>query len=252
MNNITTNSELTKSLFSRREFENLHLSYTKEFSFYSAVQEGDIERLESLMVPLSDSSHGNLSNNALRNLQYHFCIGVAMVSRFCVDGGMDHESAYTLSDLYIQKADIATSLIEINSLHMQMVYDYASRMQKLHQESIASKPIILCIDYIHTHLHGPITLQTLANHVNLNSSYLSTLFKKETGLSLHYYINDKKIDAAKNLLQYSEYAPIDIANYLSFSSHSHFISTFKKHTGYTPCAFRNQKFHSNWKESIQI
>lgn len=252
MNNELTNSQLTKSLFSNREFETLHLSYTTEFSFYSAVQKGDINRLESILVPLTDSAHGHLSENPLRNLQYHFCIGVAMITRFCVDGGMDHESAYTLSDLYIQKADKSTTLKEINDLHIQMSYDYAQRMQKLHQESLASKPIILCFDYIHTHLHGQITLKELADHVNLNPSYLSSLFNSETGVHLHYYINEKKIDAAKNLLQYSEYTSIDIANYLSFSSHSHFISTFKKHTGSTPRAFRNKNFRSNWNQSIPI
>ena len=111
---------------------------------------------------------------------------------------------------------------------------------------------IRSIDYIHTHLHGQITLETLADYVQLNPSYLSALFKKETGVRLHLYINEKKIDAAKNLLQYSEYSSIDIANYLSYSSHSHFISTFKKHTGFTPRAFRNQKFRSNWNQTIQI
>jgi AraC-like DNA-binding protein len=245
--NEITPSDLTKTLFSRREFEMSHLSYAKEFSFYSAVQNGDLELLKSLLVPLTDSSHGNLSKDPLRNLKYHFCIGVAMVARFCVDGGMNHESAYTLSDLYIGKADLSNSLDEINALHIQMAYDYAGRMQKLLQESINSKAIIQCIDYIHMHLHGSITLKKLATHVNLNPSYLSTLFKKETGYSLHFYINERKIDAAKNLLQYSDYPSIDIANYLSFSSHSHFISTFKKHTGFTPRAFRNQKFRSNWK-----
>ena len=250
MKKETTDSALTKSLFTQREYEKVHLSYTKEFSFYSAVQEGDLTRLKVLLVPLTDSTHGLLSNNPLRNLQYHFCIGVAMITRFCVDGGMDHESAYTLSDLYIQKADTSASIYQINQLHMQMVFDYAKRMQKLHQESVSSKAIILCLDYIHSHLHNSIRLNTLASIVSLNPSYLSTLFKKETGINVSLYIMNKKIEAAKNLLQYSEYSSVDIANYLSFSSHSHFISIFKKHTGLTPCAYRNKKFRTNWKQSI--
>ncbi len=245
-----TDSDLTKSLFTQREYDKLHLSYTKEFSFYSAVQEGDIDRLKDLLVPLTDSAHGFLSKNPIRNLQYHFCIGVAMITRFCVDGGMEHELAYTLSDLYIQKVDTCTLIEQINHLHIQMVYDYANRMQKLHQEAISSKTIVLCLDYIHMHLHDSIRITTLASMVGLNASYLSSLFKKETGQNIHAYIMEKKIEASKNLLQYSEYSSIDIANYLSFSSHSHFISVFKKHMGLTPCAYRNKKFRSNWNQSI--
>lgn len=247
MKKENTNSELTKSLFIQREDEKRHLSYNEEFSFYSAVQEGDLPLLKKLLVPLTDSAHGSLSNNPIRNMQYHFCIGVAMVTRFCVDGGMDHELAYTLSDLYIQRADHISNVEQINQLQKEMVFDYANRMRKLHQESISSKSIVLCLDYIHSHLHDPIPLHTLATIVSLNPSYLSTLFKKQTGLSVHAYIMDKKIEASKNLLQYSAYSSVDIANYLSFSSHSHFINVFKKHTGITPCAFRNKKFRSNWK-----
>lgn len=239
--------ELTKSLFTQREFEKLHLSYTKEFSFYYAVQKGDLPRLKTLLVPLTDSAHGFLSKNIIRNMQYHFCIGVAMITRFCVDGGMDHELAYTLSDLYIQRADNSITVEQINHLHMQMVYEYTNRMRKLHQETISSKSIILCLDYIHSHLHDSININTLASIASLNPSYLSTLFKKQTGLSVHSYIIDKKVEAAKNLLQYSTYSSVDIANYLSFSSHSHFIFVFKKHIGITPCAFRNKKFRSHWK-----
>ena len=47
------------------------------------------------------------------------------------------------------------------------------------------------------------------------------------------------IQAAENLLKYSEYSFIEITNYLCFSSESHFIHTFKKYTGCTPIEFRN-------------
>lgn len=96
------------------------------------------------------------------------------------------------------------------------------------------------MDYIYYHLNEKIHLQDLAKYVNLNSSYLSTLFKKETGLSVSDYILKRRMDAAKNMLQYSDYTYGDISVILAFSSQSHFIQVFKKQTGLTPREYRSK------------
>jgi AraC-like DNA-binding protein len=49
------------------------------------------------------------------------------------------------------------------------------------------------------------------------------------------------VEAAKNMLLYSEYSLDEIANYLAFASTSYFISTFKKSAGMTPREYRNVK-----------
>ncbi len=51
---------------------------------------------------------------------------------------------------------------------------------------------------------------------------------------------------AKNLLQYSEYSVIDIANRLSFSSQSHFIQQFREIVGMTPKKFRDINYMVQW------
>ena len=72
------------------------------------------------------------------------------------------------------------------------------------------------------------------------------------GVSLSQYILDLKIEKAKNLLQYSEYNIVDIANYLSFSSQSHFIQVFQKKTGLTPHKYRTQNFRQEWQQMAQL
>ena len=76
---------------------------------------------------------------------------------------------------------------------------------------ICSKPVVDCIDYIYEHLHTRITVKDLADHVNLNPSYLSRLFKKETGTAIGEYIQIKKIETAQNMLVYSDYTLSQIA-----------------------------------------
>lgn len=105
-----------------------------------------------------------------------------------------------------------------------------------------SKKNMLSIYY---HLHEPIHTEILAEHVGLNRSYLSTLFKKETGQTLSQYILSKRIEAAQNMLRFSDYSYAEIAASLAFSSQSHFIRVFRAQTGYTPKEFRNRFFRKS-------
>lgn len=243
--------EWYRSEFVNHEMLEGHRILENELSFYDAIANGNIEFVEDNCKRkdfTNPEGMGVLSNNALQNLRYHFVIGVAMITRYCVHAGMEQEKAYSLSDFYILKMDKCQTLEEIAELHDVMCIDICKQMNVLRNSQILSKPIVLCIDYIYSHIHNRITVSELAEHLNLSESYLSKLFHKEMGLPISQYILNLKIEKAKNLLQYSEYTIIDIANYLSFSSQSHFIQVFQKFTGLTPHKYRTQNFRTNWDE----
>lgn len=242
------NTTLTKVLFNQREHDLIHTSYDKELSFYSAVKSGDVEQVINSMSPLTSNGLGQLSTTPIRNLQYHLVVSIALITRFCIEGGLDQEVAYTLSDLFIQKVDKCMVEQEISDLHQTMVIEYTKRMSELTKSSVNSKPIDLCLDYISKHYHDPLTLKEIADYVGLNATYLSSLFKKEMGFTLTHYIQEKKIEAIMNMLKFSDYSYSDISNYFSFSSHSHFIYTYRKHTGMTPKQYRDKYHDTNWKK----
>lgn len=74
----------------------------------------------------------------------------------------------------------------------------------------------------------------------MNPSYLSTLFKKEVGMSISEYVQSAKVNEAKNLLSYTSHSMSDISSLLNFYDQSHFIRVFKKYTGVTPKQFKNE------------
>ena len=119
-------------------------------------------------------------------------------------------------------------------------------MRLLQKNAALSKPIAQCIDYIYAHISSRITIEELAAYTALSPSYLSRLFKQNLGVSISDYIREKKIEKAQNLLRFSDYTYIEIANYLSFSSQSHFIQTFEHYVGMTPKQYRGSKYKSNW------
>lgn len=241
--------ELTRTEFKNREYMISHIPYDREMAFYQSIRNGDMNEMHRLFKPLCAEGFGKLSDNSLRNLKYHLIITVAFITRYCIEGGLEMESAYNLSDIYIRKIDTSASEEGVHRLHMELCEAYVKRMAQVKTKRLYSKPITLCIDYIYDNLHSKIFLDDLAQIAGLSPSYLSKLFHSETGVTVAQYITNKKIDAAKNLLVFTNHTTTDISNYLCFSSESHFISVFKKATGLTPRKFRALHFRNKIDDS---
>lgn len=226
-----------------------HRPLEEEYSFYQAVSSGDMDFVEKNCREntfTNPEGMGILSVNPLTNLKYHFVVTVAMITRRCVEAGMELEQAYRLSDFYILKMDVCTSIDAISKLHTQMVLDYTRKMILVKKHNFLPKPIVLCMDYIYSNINRRITVDKLAEHTGLSPSYLSRLFKKELNVSVSEYICEMKVEKAQHLLRYSDYSLVEIANYLAFSSQSHFIQTFKKLVGVTPKKYRDHYYRTSW------
>lgn len=218
-----------------------------EFVFYNQVQQGDVASVEKNLKSgqyRHIAMKTRLSTDLVQNFRYHCIISLAMVTRFCIEGGMPGEQAYRMSDFYIHKVDEATTIDLVEELHDAACMDYAKRMQQIKNKPVCSKPVTLCLNYIYAHMHEKITTEDLAEEVHLHPSYLSRLFREQMGCTLHDYILDQKIQTAKQMLQFSERSYAEIANLLAFSSQSHFIQVFSKKVGVTPRQFRESEYRS--------
>lgn len=231
------------------EEERTHRPQNEENSFYQAVSSGDIDavRKNCEQQRFTDMEGvGLLSRNPIVNLKYHFVITTALIARLCINNGMEMEQAFRLSDFYILKLDLLQTTQDIAALHDRMVLDYTGKMRLLRKNCGTSKPVTACIEYIYSHIKERITIEDLAAYTGLSTSYLSRLFKEEIGISVSDYIREQKIEKSQNLLKYCDYSLIEIANYLSFSSQSHFIQQFKKLVGMTPKKYRDLHYCEGW------
>ncbi len=234
--------ELVYREYMMREEMLYHAPYNPEMEFYEAVKSGDEKTVEkSLKIDFCNKpGFGKLSKNNLQSFKYHFAITAAMLARYCIDGGMEHERAYMISDYYISEADAVSTLKQISALHKKMVRDYTKQMKSIRTKMVYSPHIVKCVHYIYDHLHEKIYLEDLADDAGIDPSYLSRLFKQEMGMPVSEYIMRKKVETAANMLKYAEYTPTEIANILAFSSQSYFVSVFKRYLGTTPGKYRNK------------
>ncbi len=243
-----TEKALSHKVFLQREYGSRHLAYERELEFYDAVKDGNFKALNKLMLPLKDRHLGTLSKDALRNAKYHLIITVALITRFCIEGGLESETAYTLSDVYIQQVDACRSEEEIDLLHRELVFDFADRMKKRKAAQGISRAVKKACDYIYDNLHQRLTLEKIARAAGIHKNYLCALFKKETGSTVQEYIRRKKIEAAANMLSYADYSPQELSDYFSFSSQSHFTNTFKRIMNATPAEYQRTHYHSHWQK----
>lgn len=246
---MNTNKDYYRFDFLNHEAQEIRNPIENESAIYVAVSSGDLDSVKELCtkgVFTSTKGVGILSDNEVRNMRYHFVISTAMITRFCLKKGLVQDKAYGMSDYYIREMDKVNTIEEIDRIHTQMCYDFCETMQKLATDKVISRSIVLTLEYISANIHSTILLSDLAKNVNLSENYLSRLFSKEMNIPIHEYINRLKIEKARNLLCYSDYSIIDIANYLAFSSQSHFITIFKKYEGITPNKYRNLHFRESW------
>ncbi len=239
---MQTSNELNYRLYIHREEDFSRASYESEMERYDSISSGDVESIKKNIAAIKQNflkGKGVLSDNPINNVRYHFIISTALVARNCVQKGMNHDAAYTISDIYIQRADKCNSIDKIIDMLEEMQIDFAGRMRELKKQNIISLHIRKCIDYIYDNLHKKLTVKNAAEYLKINYTYLSKLFVRETGRYFKDFVTNARIYAAKNMLLYSEFSTSEISFSLGFSSQSAFTSVFKKETGMTPNKFRN-------------
>ncbi len=241
---METSNEVAVKEFILRDNGEFRTPYNTEFEFYVFVKNGDVNKVKEFCNDKfsEKKGFGKLCDNPLQNLKYHFAITAALIARYCIEGGMPHETAYTLSDLYIYKADKCSTEDMISKLHTEMSIDYTKRMNSLKKNKIYSKPVVMCVNYICENPAKKITLTMLAEKTGLNENYLSRLFKKEMGCTVTDYVIGKKIETAENMLKFSDYSLSEVAFLLGFPSQSYFTAVFKRLTGTTPKIYRDEHF----------
>ncbi len=227
-----------------RETGERHHTNAEDMRQYEMLRAGDPGTVEESVRIFASDLPGHVSRDPVRNCKYLFVASATLACRTAMAAGMEPERAYNSSDLFIQRMDELDSIEAIRALRREMFEFYLKEVRAVPRRTPYSRPVARCVDYIYEHLHQRITVADLAERAGLTESYLSTLFKKETGRSISDYVLDRRIEAAGNMLKFSDWSCADIGAILAFSSQSHFIRAFKARTGLTPRAYRERFFES--------
>ena len=216
----------------------MHNTLALEQTIMNFVRHGDTAALKEWLKNAPAVRPGILSSDTLRQLKNTFIVTATLVSRAAIRGGMDVNDALSLSDAYIQKCELLSSVESIVNLQYHMVFDYTERIEKIRLGKTPTKLLTDIANYAQKHLTEPVDIDALAKAMFVSRTHLAVKFKKETGMTLTDFILKEKVEEGKRLLRYTDKPISAIAAYLGFSSQSHFANTFKKYANSSPNEYR--------------
>lgn len=244
--NLPIRKHVTHLTFNNREHQHKHNPFDNELRDLKAIEEGRLDLFEKVWRDNSNTENLSvLSRDPVRSAKYLAIMAITLGSRAAIRGGVLPETALTLCDSYILQIDELQDLGQLESIARDAWISFAYLASEANSTENTAEPkkappaIDQCKDYVFRHLHEKITVNQIADAIHLNATYLTNLFKKHEGISLYQFILNEKINLVKNMLTYSDYSYIEIANYLGFTSQSHLSRIFKQATGMTLKQFRD-------------
>ena len=214
-----------------------HTPYSAEIRLFSCVQMGDTEMLMSELRNIASSiTTGKLSDDVIMQYKYLAVSTVTLATRYAIQGGLSEKIAYEFSDRVIMAVDGMSSKEEIILYVGNEIITLTNMVQKSKLHPMQSPHVRKCMRYINENITSKLSVGLLSEHCGISSDYLSQIFKEETGENLSSYILRKKLEKAKGLLIQGKPCK-EVCSFLSFSSQSHFITSFKKYYHMTPTEY---------------
>jgi len=102
-----------------------------------------------------------------------------------------------------------------------------------------SRVIKQAVEFIHENHKGKIALNDMAKNLHISPTYLSMLFKQETGFTITEFLNQVRIAKSRELLSETDMSLLDISEQSGFEDQSYFSKVFKKISGVTPKEYRS-------------
>lgn len=221
-----------------RKVSFLHVPYFKEQEISNYIKSGNTDKAKAQLAEINIQPHAKLASTSLRSYKNSMICSCSYMTRAAIDGGVNQDDAFTLSDSFINEIENIQSIEELNQLEINMVETFTKKVKEIKNQKY-SPAILNCIYYIDNHLCDDLTIKELSNATYLNGSYLSSLFHKETGHTIKEWITTHRINEAARMLLNGDNSISEIAYFYRFCSQSYFVQCFKKIMGTTPNEYRS-------------
>lgn len=124
--------------------------------------------------------------------------------------------------------------LKARALYLMILHRYFQLIVYQKDSGNMDKRIKKILQFISNHYAEPLTVQNMAQRVNLSDMYFGNLFKKEIGMSFRKYLTTIRISHAEDMLNSCEYKISEIAEACGFTDVFYFSRIFKENRGYAP------------------
>ena len=163
-----------------------------------------------------------------------------VISRATIEAGADLNEIFVCNESFIRELEKLSSVEDIGAWLSALLHrfiDYSFDFSHIKHSDVVFK----VAEYVKNRFAEKLSLDEIAEHVSLSKSYLSRIFKEETGESLSSYINKVRIDKAKLMLLDNGCALVNVASLCGFEDQSYFTKVFKRLVGVSPKRYRESR-----------
>lgn len=234
--NVSIPTEQENVSFKIKQLEDI---YQAENNLLTIVSKGMIHQTEFFTDNIERMTYRMEQRlpDSIRNLK-NYCIILNTLLRKAAEKGSVHPFHIDkISSAYARKIELINSAENGKKLQKEMIRKYCLMVRNYSMKQYAL-PVQKVMIHIDSQLSADLSLTAMANMLQINASYLSALFKKETGVTLTEYVNKKRIDHAILLLNSSDAQIQTIAQHCGITDVNYFTKLFKKQVGKTPKEYR--------------
>lgn len=215
----------------------LEKRYQTEDAILDAVAHGNTKKALAFMDQMGTSRFSPRSEDALRNAKNLMLSFNTLLRRRSYEAGVHPLYIDVISANYARLVETAGSKQEVDDITPFMLRSYCELVEK-RSTALYSEPIRQILVTIDASIASDLSLKRFANELFLNTSYLSSLFKKETGMTLTDYVNKHRIAYAKRLLKSTTLSIQGVATSVGIPDIHYFTRLFRRETGLSPRDFR--------------
>lgn len=244
---ISKNEELPFSSFQLPGFDDeaqpeldmelMERRYQLEDDIMEAVKHGQTFKGEMFLNAFTPGAFEQRLTDSVRNAKNYMIIMNTLLRKAAQEGGVHPFYLDRISSKYAAEIEAIKNVKTLPYFMRKLFEDYCNLVNK-HATKNYSTLVKNVIIYVDSDLSADISLKELAEMNSVSATYLSTVFKKETGKSFVDFVNSKRIDNAKHLLKTTQLQIQTVAQHCGFLDVQYFGKVFKKYTGKTPREYR--------------
>ena len=211
--------------------------YEAENRLMYAVSHGHTHQAQMMISHANEHVMEQRTMDSLRNIKNYGIVLNVLLRKAAEEGSVHPLHIDQLSSTMARRLEQLRSPAEALKLFSTMVHKYCL-LVKNHSMKNYSQLVQHVILRIDADLTTDLSLKSHADFLNVNPSYLSTLFKRETGMTLTDYVNRQRVEHGIFLLNATDMQIQTIAQYCGIPDVNYFTKTFKKFIGKTPKEYR--------------
>ena len=225
---------------SESELAALERNYANENLLMEAVSKGKLHKVTAMASTVYTNGAEQRLADSIRDRKNYLIILKTLLRKAAEKGGVHPLHIHGVSAHYADRIENIRTIKQSLTLQEDMIRSFC-KLVKNHSLNKYSYYVGQAITIVQYDLTADLRLQTIADKLSVNSSYLSSLFHREYGCTLTEFVNRQRIEHGLQLLRTTDKPVQQIAGECGIHDVNYFIKLFKKQTGFTPNGYRRKE-----------